>query len=89
MAGGIFQCSDKNFGSLNLYSNIILRIAILLLINRFNQWVSSVLESLDDNEHKLDVIINNEYYKPEIFYDLEFLLIISKDNYKLYTIKNE
>ncbi len=77
--------------SLNIvqYVNIIMRIAILLFLNRFDQWVSSVVESLDDHEHKLDVIINNEYYRPEILYGLEFLIIINKDNYKLYTTKNE
>lgn len=88
MAGRIFRCSDKNYDSLNLYSNIIMRIAILLFLNRFGQWVSSVVESLDDNEHKLEIIINNEYYKPELLYNLEFLIIIKEDNYKLYPIKN-
>lgn len=89
MSGRIFQCCGKNFGSLNLYSNIIMRIAILLFLNRFDQWVSKVVDSLVDHEHKLDVIINNEYYKPEIFYDLEFLIITNTDSYKLYTITNE
>lgn len=84
--GKIFECYDKNINCINIYSNIILRISILLLLKRFEQWISVINECLIENEHKLDIIINNDYYLPKEYFDLEFLIILNKKNYKFYTI---